>query len=143
MRGAKRKPKRWVEAEHVICHTTCVGVVLLNRQSRIVIEKPIEDVRRLARGRRDHLGIEPPELVGDAGIEGDAGLVAMACIHVRDCSICPASTEVLPALSRQLYRAHIDGPRLAMSHAAATAYCHSAVASARKIRSMHREIRWR
>src|SRR5271170_5714784 len=24
------------EAEHVICHTTCVGVVLLNRQSRIV-----------------------------------------------------------------------------------------------------------
>jgi hypothetical protein len=25
--------------------------VLLNRQSRIVIEKPIEDVRRLARGR--------------------------------------------------------------------------------------------
>src|SRR5271165_6740536 len=27
------------EAEHVICHTTCVGVVLLNRQSRIVIEK--------------------------------------------------------------------------------------------------------
>jgi len=84
------------EAEHVICHTTGVGVVLLNRQSRIVIEKPIEDVRRLARGRRDHLGIERPELVGDVGIERDAGLVAMACIHVRDCSTCPASTEVLP-----------------------------------------------
>jgi len=47
------------------------------------------------------------------------------------------------ALSRQLYRAHIDGPRLATSHAAATAYCHSAVASARKIRSVDREIRWR
>ena len=84
------------EAEHVICHTTCVGVVLLNRQSRIVIEKPIEYMRRLARGRRDYLGIERPELVGDVGIERDAGLVAMACIHVRDCSTCPASTEVLP-----------------------------------------------
>jgi hypothetical protein len=35
-------------------------------------------------------------LVGDVGIERDAGLVAMACIHVRDCSTCPASTEVLP-----------------------------------------------
>src|SRR5207344_1058725 len=66
------------EAEHVIGHTTCVGVVLLNRQSRIVIEKPIEDVRRLARGRGNHLGIEWPELVGDMRIERDAGLVAMA-----------------------------------------------------------------
>ena len=54
----------------MICHTTCVGVVLLNHQSRIVIEKPIEDVRRLARGHRDHLGIERPKLVGDVGIEG-------------------------------------------------------------------------
>jgi hypothetical protein len=67
----------------VICHTTGVGVVLLNRQSRVVIEKPIEDVRRLARGRRDHLGIERPELVGDVGIERDAGLVAMACVLAK------------------------------------------------------------
>jgi hypothetical protein len=37
------------EAEHVICHTTGVGIVLLNRRSRIVIEKPIEDVRRHAK----------------------------------------------------------------------------------------------
>jgi hypothetical protein len=80
----------------VIGHTTCVGVVLLNRQSRIVIEKPIEDVRRLARGRGNHLGIEWPELVGDMRIERDAGLVAMACIHVGDSCTCPASTEVLP-----------------------------------------------
>src|SRR5277367_5575676 len=93
---SEAKAEEVAEAKHVICHTTGVGVVLLNRQSRIVIEKPIEDVRRLARGRRDHLGIEWPELVGDVGIERDAGLVAMACIHVRDCSTCPASTEVLP-----------------------------------------------
>jgi hypothetical protein len=45
--------------------------VLLNRQSRIVIEKPIEDVRRLARGRRNHLGIERPELVGDRGLSSN------------------------------------------------------------------------
>ena len=34
-------------------------------------------------------------------------------------------------------------PRLALSHAAATASRHSAVASARKIRSVDREMRWR
>jgi hypothetical protein len=30
-----------------------------------------------------------------------------------------------------------------MRHAAATASCHSAVASARKVRSVDREMRWR
>ena len=74
------------KAEHVICHATGVGVVLLDRQSRIVVEKPIEDMRRLARGCCDHLGIERPELVGDVNIERDAGLVAITCIHVRDSS---------------------------------------------------------
>ena len=34
-------------------------------------------------------------------------------------------------------------PRLAARHAAATASCHCAVASARKIRSVDREMRWR
>ena len=34
-------------------------------------------------------------------------------------------------------------PRLVVHHAAATAFCHSAVASARKIRSVDREIRCR
>ena len=34
-------------------------------------------------------------------------------------------------------------PRLAARHAAATASCHCAVASVRKIRSVDREMRWR
>ena len=38
---------------------------------------------------------------------------------------------------------HALEPRLAKRHAAATASCHSAVASARKIRSVDREMRWR
>ena len=46
-------------------------------------------MRRLARGCCDHLGIERPELVGDVGIERDAGLVAITCIHVRDSSTRP------------------------------------------------------
>jgi hypothetical protein len=93
---SEAEAKEVAEAEHVICCATSVGVVLLNCQSRIVIEKPVEDVRRLARGCRDHLGIERPELVGDVGIERDAGLVAMARIHVCDSSTSSASTEVLP-----------------------------------------------
>ena len=93
---SEAEAKELAETEHVICYATSVGVVLLNCRSSIVIEKPVEDVRRLARGCRDHLGIERPELVGDVGIERDAGLVAMACIHVRDSSTCSAGTEVLP-----------------------------------------------
>ena len=73
-----------------------VGVVLLDPQSGVVIEQPVENMRRLACRCRDHLRVERAELIGDVGIERDAGLVAMACIHVGDSCTCPASTEVLP-----------------------------------------------
>lgn len=46
------------------------------------------------------------------------------------------------ALSRQLCGAHRE-PNLALRHAAATALRHSAVASARNIRRVDREMRWR
>src|SRR5271170_4698269 len=51
--------------------------------------------------------------------------------------------ELERALSRQLYRARIESRSLVIPHAAATAFCHSAAASARKIRSADREMRWR
>ncbi len=48
-----------------------------------------------------------------------------------------------PALSRQRERARIESLQFGAGHAAATAACHSAAASARKIRSVDREMRWR
>ena len=46
------------------------------------------------------------------------------------------------ALSRQLYRAHIERQVSPCIYAAATVFCHSAVASARKTRSSDREMSW-
>ena len=47
------------------------------------------------------------------------------------------------ALSRQLHQACVESQGTPYVHAAATASCHCAVASARKIRSVDREMRWR
>jgi hypothetical protein len=45
-------------------------------QAGLMLQKAVQDMRRLRRGRRDDLGLERPELVGDVGVERDAGLVA-------------------------------------------------------------------
>ena len=47
------------------------------------------------------------------------------------------------ALSRQHERARIESLQVGTRHSAATAACHSAAASVRKIRSVDREMRWR
>ena len=84
------------EAEHVIGDTARVGVVLLDRQSGVVIEQAVEDVRRLAGGRRDHLRVERPELVGDVRVERDAWLVAVPGVHIGNGSAGTTGAEVLP-----------------------------------------------
>jgi hypothetical protein len=70
-------------------------------------------------------------------------LVRRAIAYLR-----PARARLLaPSLQRGSVTATLPSthrePRLAARHAAATASCHCAVASARKIRRVDREMRWR
>jgi hypothetical protein len=53
-------------------------------------------VRGLVRGRGDDLRIERAVLVGDAGIEGDAGLIAVAGVDVAERPAVAAGLIILP-----------------------------------------------
>jgi hypothetical protein len=65
-------------------------------QAGLMLQKAVQDMRRLRRGRRDDLGLERPELVGDVGVERDAGLVAMAGVDVAERLAATAGAEELP-----------------------------------------------
>ena len=46
-----------------------VGVMAANRNLALVIQEAIEDMQSLARRRRDHLGVERGEAVGEVRAE--------------------------------------------------------------------------
>src|SRR5208337_4274060 len=71
-------------AEHVVGRPTRIGVMLLDPKAALVVQQAIEDMRRLARGRGNNLGMIRAELIGDMGVERHAWLIAMAGIHIRN-----------------------------------------------------------
>ena len=94
--------RREAEAEHreepedLVGGAAGVGVMLGDAQPGAVMEQPVEHVRRLGRGRRDDLGVERAELVGDVGVERDAGLVAVPGVDVAERLAPAARAEELP-----------------------------------------------
>lgn len=61
-----------------------------------MVEQAVKHVRRFAGGRGDDLGVVRAELVGDMGVEGDAGIVAMPRIDVRERFALPAGAKAAP-----------------------------------------------
>ena len=88
------------EPEHVVGHPAGVDGVLLDREPGLMVEEPVEHVRRLACGRGDDLGVERPILIGDVGVERHARLVAMAGVHRCDRLACASGEEVLSVRTR-------------------------------------------
>ena len=84
------QPWREAEAKHrkkpedLVGGAARVRVVLGDAQPGAVLEQPSQHVRRLGRGRRDDFGVEGAELVGDVGVERDAGLVAVPGVDVAE-----------------------------------------------------------
>ena len=62
---ARREPvaEERHQPEDVVRRAARVDRVLLDRQAGLMVEQPVEHVRRLAGGRRDHLGVERAVLV--------------------------------------------------------------------------------
>ena len=58
--------------------------MLLGCEPGLMIEQSVENVRRLAGGCGDHLGVEGPVLVRDMGVERHARLVAVPRVDVGD-----------------------------------------------------------
>ena len=90
------------EAEHreqpedLVGGAARVRVVLGDAQPRAMLEQPVQHMRRLGRGRCDDFGVEGAELVGDVGVERDAGLVAVSGVDVAQRLAPAARPEELP-----------------------------------------------
>ena len=93
--GRETKAQQMAERENVIGESGRVGVVLLDPQIGLVVEKAVKDVRRIAGIRGDHLGIEGRVLVGNVGVEKHTGLVAIAKINLPGLLSAPAGAETL------------------------------------------------
>jgi hypothetical protein len=81
--------------EDMVGHAARIDRVLLGRQAGLVVEQAVEDVRSLAGGRGDHLGVERSVLVGDVSIEAHARLVAMPRVDIGERLAVAAGEEVL------------------------------------------------
>ena len=60
-----------------------------------MIEQPVEHMHGLARGCRDHLGVERRVAVGEVRVEFDAGIVAIMGIVTAGIATEAASPEKL------------------------------------------------
>ena len=72
----KAEAQHVAKAEHVVSRPARIGVMFLDPKAALVVQQAIEDVRRLARGRGDNLGMIRAELIGNMGVERHARLVA-------------------------------------------------------------------
>jgi hypothetical protein len=70
------------EREDLVGEPGGVGVVLFDAQLGFVIQKAIEHMGRVADIGVDHLGVERRVLIGQMGIEQDAGLAAVFGVAV-------------------------------------------------------------
>ena len=76
--------------------------------------------------------------------KGETG-IPVTKFDVSDAAACESGIKAIEgeqALSREPERSH-NGPDVGPGQAAAVACCHACAASARKVRSVRRETRWR
>ena len=91
-----------------------IGVVAARRDLALVIEQPVQDMQRLARRRRDHLGVERRVAVGEVRVELDAGLVAVMGVEARRVAAEAAGPEELAVRGRRRAAAEHRRKRLAL-----------------------------
>ena len=91
----KAETQHVAKAEHVVSRAARIGVMLLDPKAALMVQQAIEDMRRLARGRGDDLGMIRAELIGDMGVERHARLIAMASVHIRDRLAMAAGLKIL------------------------------------------------
>ena len=98
--GRKAKAQQVAERKDMIGKAGRVGVVLLDPQIGLMVEQTIENMRRIAGIRGNHLGIEGRVLVGDMGVKEHAWLVAIAQIDLPGLLSAPAGAEALAVRRR-------------------------------------------
>lgn len=67
----------------MVAETARIRIVLANNEAAFMIEQSVQNMGRFAGGRRDHLGVIRPELVGYMGVELDAGILSIMQVDLR------------------------------------------------------------
>ena len=98
VRDARRKLKaeQGEECEDVIGIAAAVGVVVADRDLALVIQEAIKDMQGLARRRRDNLGVERGEAVGEVRVELASRIVAVMGIDAPGGAAETTGPEELP-----------------------------------------------
>ena len=106
--------ERVAQGEDMVGEAVGVRGVFLDAQVRLVVEQPIEHMRRVPHGGGDHLGVEGRVLIGDMRIERHAGLGAVAQIDLPRVLAVATDFEVLPVRGGRVPRAPVGGEGYAM-----------------------------
>ena len=93
--GRETKAQQMAERENVIGESGRIGVVFLDPQIGLVVEKPVEHVRRIAHRGVDDLGVERRVLIRHMGVEQHARFIAIVGIAVSGRFAPAASTGPL------------------------------------------------
>ncbi len=72
---AEAEAEHGAEDEHVIRGAAGIDVMRVDLQQRAVVQQAVEHVRRLVAGRRHDLDAVGAVLIGDMGVEAEAGVV--------------------------------------------------------------------
>lgn len=92
--------EQMAKREHMIGDAASIGVVIGDREIGGMMEEPVQDVRRLAGGGGDDLGVEGRIAVGDVGVEGDGRLRALVRVDLARRLGASVEREVLPVRTR-------------------------------------------
>ena len=79
---AEPKAQHGAQDEHVVRGAAGVGVMRADPQRGAVVHQPIQHVRRFVAGRRHDAHAVGAVLVGDVGVEAEAGIVAVARVDL-------------------------------------------------------------
>ena len=85
VRDARREleAKQAAQREDMVGIAAAIGVVPSRRDLALMIEQRVEHVQRLARRRRDQLGVERRVAIGEVRVDLEAGSLAVVGVQPR------------------------------------------------------------
>ena len=97
---AEPEAQHGAENEHMVRGAAGVGVMRPDPQSGAMMHQPVQHIGRLVAGRRHDAHAVGPVLVGNMGVEAQAGIVAVAGVHLAGGVAALGRAEELPVGGR-------------------------------------------
>ena len=97
VRNSRRetKPKERAEGENMVGDAAAIGVVTMGHDLGLMIKQRIQDIQRLAGGRRNRFDVKRRIATGDVGLELGSGIVAVMSVKAGGGAATAAGPEEL------------------------------------------------